>query len=80
VRGYLLDTNVPSEFTRSLPEPRVVQWLKTQAASSLFLSVVTIGEIRKGLVLLPEGSRRRGLEKWLNRDLLHWFSCDEGSN
>ena len=50
VNGYLLDTNVPSEFSRDRPEPRVVQWLKTQPATTLFLSAVTIGEIRKGLI------------------------------
>jgi predicted nucleic acid-binding protein len=46
VNGYLLDTNVPSEFSRDRPEPRVVQWLKTQPVATLFLSAVTIGEIR----------------------------------
>ncbi len=46
--GYLLDTNVPSEFSRDRLEPRVVQWLKAQPPAMLFLSAVTIGEIRKG--------------------------------
>jgi predicted nucleic acid-binding protein len=47
VNGYLLDTNVPSELSRDRPEPRVVEWLKIQRVTKLFLSVVTIGEIRK---------------------------------
>ena len=55
--GYLLDTNVPSEFSRERPEPRVVRWLKAQPATMLFLSAVTIGEIRKGLTVLPQGRR-----------------------
>ncbi len=71
--GYLLDTNVPSEFSRDRPEPRVAQWLKTQPATTLFLSAVTIGEIRKGLTVLPASRRRSELETWFHTDLLVWF-------
>jgi predicted nucleic acid-binding protein len=74
VNGYVLDTNVPSEFSRDRPEPRVVEWLKTQPVTTLFLSVVTIGEIRKGLIVLPSGRRRAELETWFHTDLLTWFS------
>jgi tRNA(fMet)-specific endonuclease VapC len=73
VNGYLLDTNVPSEFSRDRPEPRVVQWLKTQPVATLLLSAVTIGEIRKGLIVLPQGRRRTELETWFHTDLLSWF-------
>ena len=73
MNGYLLDTNVPSEFSRDRPEPRVVQWLKAQPVATLFLSAVTIGEIRKGLIVLPEGRRRTDLEMWFQTDLLIWF-------
>ena len=73
MNGYLLDTNIPSEFSRDRPEPRVVQWLKTQPMTTLFLSAVTIGEIRKGLVVLPQGRRRAELETWFHTDLLSWF-------
>jgi predicted nucleic acid-binding protein len=73
VTGYLLDTNVPSEFSRERPEPRVVQWLKAQPVATLFISVVTIGEIRKGLVVLPQGRKRDELERWFHADLLTWF-------
>jgi predicted nucleic acid-binding protein len=73
VNGYLLDTNVPSEFSRDRPEPRVVEWLRAQPAAMLFLSAVTIGEIRKGLVMLPPGRRRAELETWFHTDLLIWF-------
>jgi predicted nucleic acid-binding protein len=69
----LLDTNVPSEFSRDRPDPCVVQWLKTQAVITLFLSAVTIGEIRRGLVVLPQGRRRTELETWFHNDLLSWF-------
>jgi toxin FitB len=73
VNGYLLDTNVPSEFSRDRPEPCVVQWLKAQPETMLFLSAVTIGEIRKGLILLPQSRRRTELETWFHTDLLIWF-------
>jgi tRNA(fMet)-specific endonuclease VapC len=73
VNGYLLDTNIPSEFSRDRPEPRVVQWLKSQPIATLFLSAVTIGEIRKGLVVMPQGRRRNELEAWFHTDLLNWF-------
>jgi predicted nucleic acid-binding protein len=73
VTGYLLDTNVPSEFSRDRPEPHVVEWLQRQPVTTMFLSVVTIGEICKGLTVLPLGRRRSELEKWFHTDLLTWF-------
>jgi len=73
VSGYLLDTNVPSEFSRDRPAPRVVERLKAQPVTTLFLSAVTIGEIRKGLIVLPPGRRRSELEMWFHTDLLTWF-------
>lgn len=71
--GYLLDTNVPSEFSRDRPDARVVGWIKAQPATTLFLSAVTIGEIRRGLFVLAPGRRRSELETWFHKDLLIWF-------
>ena len=71
--GYLLYTNVPSEFSRDRPEPRVVRWLKSQPMTLLFVSAVTIGEIRKGLIILPPSRRRTELEMWFHTDLPIWF-------
>ena len=73
MNGYSLDTNIPSEFSRDRPEPCVVQWLKTQPVTMLFLSAVTIGEIRRGLIMLPQGLRRTELETWFQTGLLIWF-------
>jgi hypothetical protein len=61
--GFLLDTNVPSELTRLRPEARVVHWLDAQNNERLFLSVVTPGEIRKGVTLLVDIS---GAVNWRN--------------
>src|SRR5260370_20546159 len=71
--GFLLDTNVPSELIRVRPEPRVAEWLEAADDAQLFVSVVTIGELRKGFTILPEGKRRAWLEGWLQNDLLPWF-------
>ncbi len=67
--GFLLDTNVISERTRPLPEPQVQQWLNVQATDLLFLSAITVGEIRRGLSSLPAGERRRRLEAWFQNQL-----------
>jgi len=72
--GFLLDTNVPSEVTHTRPDPRVTAWLRNQDDGTLYVSVVTIGELRRGFALQPVNSeRRRRLERWLEQDLLPWF-------
>jgi predicted nucleic acid-binding protein len=73
VSGFLLDTNIPSELIRTRPDPRVEHWVYAQDEQSLYLSVVSIGELRRGLVLLPAGTRRTELERWLENDLLPRF-------
>jgi predicted nucleic acid-binding protein len=67
--GFLLDTNCISELIRSRPEPRVVDWLRAADESLLYLSVLTLGEIRKGATFLPQSKRRTRLEIWLELDL-----------
>lgn len=71
--GFLLDTNVPSELTRPKPEPEVIQWLDDAADQHLFLSVVSLGEIFKGITVLPEGKRRQQLRQWVDETLRPWF-------
>ena len=71
--GFLLDTNVPSELNRPRPDPLVAEWLEQQDDNGLFLSVVTLGEIRKGYTVLPYGKRRTFLEHWFESHLLPWF-------
>ena len=65
----VLDTNVVSEMMRATPAPNVVAWLNDQEASLLFLTAVTVGEIRYGLRVLPQGKRRRFLEEGFERIL-----------
>ena len=62
MRGFLLDTNVISELIRAKPEPRVVAWIEATDERLLYLSVLTMGEIRKGVASLPQSSRRTAIE------------------
>lgn len=72
--GFLLDTNVISELVKSDPDRGVTQWIEATDESLLYLSVLTLGEIRKGIASLPEAKRRIALEAWLDRNLLLRFS------
>lgn len=71
--GFLIDTNVLSELVRPKPESRVISWLQGIDEELLYLSVLTIGEIRKGAEALPQASRRIAIEAWLEKDLRDRF-------
>ena len=72
--GYLLDTNVISELTKARPEARVISWIQATSEELLHLSVLTIGEIRKGINSLPRSNKRVLLESWLVNDLVLRFA------
>ncbi|HEY0295741.1 MAG TPA: type II toxin-antitoxin system VapC family toxin [Bordetella sp.] len=72
--SYLLDTNVLSELRRRKPDAQVVQWMKERPATTLYLSVLTLGELRKGIEALPDSSRKRLLLDWLEIDLPGFFT------
>lgn len=69
----LLDTNVVSELAKVEPNRRVTDWFSKLDQEGIYVSVITLGEIRKGIELLIEGSRRRQLTLWLERDLTDQF-------
>ncbi len=71
--SYLLDTNVVSELARPKPEPAVTDWFAEVADEALYLSVLTLGELRKGVESLPNGAKRERLRLWLETDLPTWF-------
>lgn len=73
MKGFLLDTNCVSEGSRPQPNPQVRTWLSRMDEAELYLSVLTIGEIRKGIARLPIGRRKRELEHWLEKDLRDQF-------
>jgi len=72
--GFLLDTNCISELVRSKPDPRVLAWMEAADESVLYLSVLTLGEIRKGIAGLSQSKRRTQLEGWLELELQARFS------
>jgi predicted nucleic acid-binding protein len=74
VSGFLLDTNVISELVKPTPDSRVTRWIDAARESLLYLSVLTLGEIRKGIALLPDASRRGSLETWLDHELVLRFA------
>jgi predicted nucleic acid-binding protein len=69
----LLDTNVVSEPLRRVPDPRVTKWIDAQAIETLFLSAITVAELRAGMALLPAGKRRSGLQESLETRVLPLF-------
>lgn len=71
---YLLDTCVVSEFARPQPNPNVLAWLGVREEQSLFLSVLTLGELQKGIEKLPSSRRRTALQEWLNQDMRERFA------
>ena len=70
----LLDTNVISEPLRREPEPGVIEWIDAQALETLYLSAITVAELRSGIALLPAGKRRTGLLENLERRVLPLFA------
>lgn len=70
---FILDTNVISELIARNPHERVVQWVDDQEDANIYLSVMTIGEIQKGIVKLPPSQRKDTLFSWLRNDLLVRF-------
>ncbi len=72
--GFLLDTCVISELIKPNSEAAVTAWVDATHEELLFLSVLTLGEIRKGIVALPQSARRSRLEIWFGSDLLLRFA------
>jgi predicted nucleic acid-binding protein len=67
--NFLLDTNVVSEWTKPSPNPGLSRWLAEIDEDRVFLSVVTLAELRHAIERLPQGSRRRRLDEWVREDL-----------
>jgi predicted nucleic acid-binding protein len=70
---FLLDTCVISELVARQPNPAVVQWVDSVDEDKLFLSAITIGEIKRGIEKLPSSTRKSALQEWLEDDLLIRF-------
>ena len=73
--GWLLDTNVVSELRNARPDHRVKAWSDAQALDRLFLSTVTLAEIRYGIERQTDPLFRAALDTWLDRELRPWFGA-----
>ena len=73
MNGFLLDTNVLSELIKHQPSDKVVAWINSMDEQLLYISVLTLGEIRKGVALLSSSNRKMKIEAWLDKDLRERF-------
>jgi toxin FitB len=71
--SYLLDTNVVSELVRARPDRVVLEWFRGIPEPAHHLSVLSLGEIRRGIERLPAGARKEKLRVWLEQELPAWF-------
>lgn len=71
--SWLLDTCVISELSKPKPQSSVVEWIQPCLEDQLFLSVVTVGELEKGIARLRQSDRRTELEKWVRNDVVARF-------
>lgn len=71
--SWLLDTCVVSELVRPRPKASVVNWVLERDEDALFLSIITIGELEKGIARLPDSPKRVTLEQWVRRELSDRF-------
>ena len=67
--GFQLDTNIISELVKPKPEANVTEWVENTDESLLYLNVLTLGDIRRGIAALSQSRRRATLEAWLDKDL-----------
>jgi len=71
--NYLLDTCVLSEFTRRAPGEKIIEWVKSIDEDMLFLSSITVGEIKNGVEAMPDSRRKNDLLVWLNEGVIRRF-------
>jgi len=71
--SYLVDTNVLSELRNKRADANVVAWMQARPRQSLYLSVLSLGEIRKGIEGVADPAFRQTLADWLEVELRNWF-------
>lgn len=71
--SYLIDTCCISELVKKKPDSNVVKWFADQDELSLYLNVITFGELRKGIEKLPDSKKKKELNRWVKEDLKHRF-------
>ena len=71
--SYLIDTNVISEIIKKKPKQSVIKWFDSIPNNELYLSVITFGEIRKGIETIEDPQKKETLRVWLEHELPSWF-------
>jgi len=71
--SYLIDTCCISELVKKKPNPNIVKWFAEQDEHSMYLSVITFGELRKGIEKLPDSKKKDELKRWVKEDLNHRY-------
>ena len=71
--SYLIDTCCISELVKKRPDPNVVKWFSDQDELSIYLSVITFGELKKGIEKLPDPKKKKELNRWVKEDLKQRF-------
>ena len=71
--SYLIDTCCISELVKKKPNPNVLKWFADQDELSMYLSVITFGELRKGIEKLPDSKKKKELNQWVKEDLNNRF-------
>jgi predicted nucleic acid-binding protein len=71
--SYLIDTCCILELVKKKPNPNVLKWFADQDEISMYLSVITFGELRKGIEKLPDSKKKKELNQWVKEDLNHRF-------
>ena len=74
MNGFPVDTNIISEVLRPSPDARVAAWSQEVSKGLLFLSVVSMGELRKGITIMPSGAHRTQLKKSIEELMPAWFA------
>lgn len=67
--NFLLDTNAVSEWVKPRPNPGVIRWMESADEDRIFLSVISLSELRYGIESMAAGARRSRLEEWLRDEL-----------
>lgn len=71
--SYLIDTNIVSELVKPKPKQTVLKWFENIPDDRIFLSVITIGEICKGVELIKDPRKKEKLRLWLEHEIPNWF-------
>ena len=71
--SFLLDTNIVSEVIKQTPHPQIISWLNSKNSMDFYISVITVGEIKRGISHLSESKKKIKIDNWFNHEFFRWF-------